>query len=247
MRHDDGGERRPDGLRVAVLIPARDEEESLPGLLETLREGGAGPGRPAGVLVVDNGSRDRTAEVARAAGARVVAEPSPGYGRACQRGLAELADASAPPDVVVFLDADDSLAARQLDRLVKPLARGEAELVTGRRVGPEEGVPGHAKLGNAAAAAVLRGVYGVPVTELGPFRAARFRPLLRLGLDHPDFGWNVQMEVRAAKAGYRVVEVPVLHRPRRRGTSKISHTLPGSVGAARGIVATLLREVISGR
>lgn len=232
------GRREP--LRVAVLIPARNEERSLPPLLELL--GRHGP--EAEVLVVDNGSRDRTAEVARAHGARVVREPVAGYGRACQRGLAELAGRGRPPETVVFLDADDRLAARQMERLLRPLREGEAELVTGRRVASGPGVPPHAAAGNAAVALLLRGLYGAAIRDMGPFRAARLSFLLGLDLDDPAYGWNVQMTVRTLRAGGRVREVPVAYRPRQVGKSKISRSFRGSLAASRGLLSALARELL---
>lgn len=228
-------------LRLAVLVPARDEEEALPALLAAVGE--ARPGTP--VLVVDNGSDDATARVAREGGAAVVAEPTPGYGRACQRGLAELAARTPPPDAVAFLDADDPAAAACLPELAAPLARDRADLVLGRRraaAGP--GVHGHAALGNALAAGALRGLYASPARDVGPFRAARLDGLAALGLDDPAYGWNVQMEVRALRAGWRVREVEVPFRRRSVGRSKISGSVAGSARAARGMVGTLLREVL---
>lgn len=228
-------------LRLAVLVPARDEEEALPELLAAVRE--ARPGTP--VLVVDNGSRDGTGRVAREEGAEVTVEPEPGYGRACQRGLAVLAARNPPADVVAFLDADDPTAAFRLPALAAPLASDRADLVLGRRVrAGERGVHGHAAVGNALVAASLRGLYGSPARDVGPFRAARLSGLLELDLDDPDFGWNVQMEVRALRAGWRVREVPVPFRRRRAGRSKISGSVGGSARAARGMLLTLAREAI---
>lgn len=233
------------GLRLAVLVPARDEEAALPGLLAAVEE--ARPGTP--VLVVDNGSRDDTARVARDGGAEVVVEPGPGYGRACQKGLSVLAARTAPPDAVAFLDADDPAAAARLPALAAPLERGRADLVLGRRVAAargadRRGVHPHAAAGNALVAAILRGLYACPARDVGPFRAARLSGLLSLELDDPDFGWNVQMEVRALRAGWRVREVPVPFRRRRAGRSKISGTVGGSARAGRGMLLTLARETL---
>lgn len=228
-------------LPVTALVPARDEEASLPLLLRELAA--SAPGVDA--LVVDNGSRDRTAEVAREHGAEVVAEPRPGYGRACQRGLRALARRGDPGRVVAFLDADDLRAPAQIAGLVAPLVRGEAELVRGRRVGEAgHGVHTHAAAGNAMVAMIFRGLYAAPVRDLGPFRAARLGDLLRLGLDDPAYGWNVQMDVRALRAGWRVREVPVAFRRRRVGRSKISGSWVGSLRAARGLLAALARELL---
>lgn len=234
---------RPAAARAAVLIPARDEEEALPRLLEAL------PGeRVDRVLVVDNGSRDATARVAREGGAEVVAEPAGGYGMACRRGLDVLAGLDRPPELVAVVDADDPAAARRLGRLLEPLARGRADLVRGRRrpAAAGERVPLHAALGNAAVSVALRGLWAAPVRDVGPFRAARLEGLLALGLDDPDYGWNVQMDVRALRAGWRLVEVDVPHRRRRAGRSKISGTVLGSLRAGAGMLGTLARESLAG-
>jgi hypothetical protein len=154
-----------------------------------------------------------------------------------------------PPDAGAFLDADDPAAAARLPALAAPLARGRADLVLGRRVasarGPDRrGVHPHAAAGNALVAAFLRGLYACPARDVGPFRAARLSGLLSLELDDPDFGWNVQMELRALRAGWRVREVPVPFRRRRAGRSKISGTVGGSARAARGMLVTLVRETL---
>ena len=236
-------DRNPAG-RTAALVPARDEEESLPELLEGLARAGLGS-----VLVVDNGSSDGTAAAARAGGAEVVREPRAGYGRACQAGLAALAARPEPPRWVVFVDADDGLAPRQVPRLLAPLASGRAELVIGaRRAAAGDGpgrppVPLHARLGNRLVAAVLRGVYGAAATDPGPFRAAPLAGLVDLALDDPDYGWNVQMEVRALRAGWRVSEVPVAFRGRTAGRSTISGSVRGSARAGVRMLATLAAEM----
>ena len=227
---------------VTVLVPARNEAESLPEVLAALEDT-----RPDyRVLVVDNGSTDATAGVAREAGARVVAEPRPGYGRACQAGIAAEARRQHPPGVLAFLDADDRRGPAELPRVVEPVRRGSADLVLGRRR-REDGVPPHAAAGNALVSAVLRGLYGWAGRDMGPLRAIRFRSLLALGLDDPDFGWNVQMHVRALRAGLTVREVPVRFEPRQRGESKISGVPSAVVRAGATMIGTLAREAIRPR
>ncbi|MFQ5679756.1 MAG: glycosyltransferase family 2 protein [Gemmatimonadota bacterium] len=231
---------------VAVLIPARDEEASLPGVLGALGEADPGRGfRLATVVVVDNGSTDATARVASRAGTAVVREPRKGYGRACLRGIAALAGLGSPPDILVFLDADDDLAPGQLRTLLTPLREEEADLVIGERHYPRgEGVRIHALLGNRGVSWVLRGVYASTTRDLGPFRAIRWAALRELALDDRTFGWYVQMQIRALKAGFRVVGVPVAFRRRTRGRSKVSGSLRASLVAGRVILRTLAAEIV---
>lgn len=222
-------------LRVAVIIPALDEEAAIGRVLEDLPRAGV-----VEVLVVDNGSRDRTAEVARAHGARVVAEPRRGYGAACLAGIAALSDC----DAVAFLDADYSDHPEELPRVLEPLASGRADLAVGSRMllpASRAALLPQARFGNWLASRLLRLRFGVAVTDLGPFRAVTRSALALLAMDDRDYGWTVQMQARALRLGLRVVEVPVSYRPRI-GTSKISGTVVGSVRAGVKILATIARE-----
>lgn len=224
-----------------MLVPARDEAEALPALAEALR---VPPGTE--LLVVDNGSRDATGQVARSLGATVVSEPRAGYGRACLRGLAELDGRADPPELVVVLDADDPAAAARVASLVRPLIEDEADLVIGRRRARDgRGVPPHAAAGNAVVAWLFRGLHAVPSFDLGPFRAARLAGLLALELDEPAYGWNVQMELRALRAGWRVEERTVPFRRRTAGRSKITGSAAGSLRAAHGLLRGVWRELVS--
>lgn len=199
------------------------------------------------VVVVDNGSSDDTAEIARSLGVLTVSESHVGYGSACQRGIVALADEVTAPDVLVFVDADDAAAPAQLERLVEPIRCGDADLVLGRRLDGDSGsLPRHARLGNRFVSAVLRRLYGSQTRDMGPFRAVRFEVLRDLALDDPDFGWNVQMQVRALRNGYRVAEVPVTWERRALGASKISGSFRGSMSAGWRMVATLVRETVRG-
>jgi glycosyltransferase involved in cell wall biosynthesis len=226
------------------VIPALDEESALPGVLSAIPRAGDG-WRVHPVLVVDNGSTDRTAQVARAGGATVVAEPRRGYGAACLAGLAALSGSGGadPPQVVAFLDADRSDDPAQLGELLAPIVAGRADLVIGSRVlGERE--PGSLtvpqRFGNRLATWLLRVLFGLAATDLGPFRAVRWPALVSLGMRDRDYGWTVEMQARAARAGLRVIEVPVRYR-RRVGRSKISGTLRGVLGAGWKILFTLAR------
>ncbi len=233
-------------LKLDIVIPARDEARALPLVLGGLPRAGEG-WRVRQVVVVDNGSRDGTAEVARSLGAVVVSEPVAGYGRACLAGLARLRES--PPDAVVFVDADHCDDPRELPRLVEPLLTGRIGLVIGSRtLGERE--PGAftpvQSFGNWLAPSLIRLMWGVRATDLGPFRAVRWDTLESLGMRDRDFGWTVEMQARAARAGVPTVEVPVSYRRRRYGRSKIAGTLAGSARAGFKILATLARVRLGG-
>lgn len=222
--------------RIVVVIPALDEEEAIPAVLREI------PPVVSEVIVVDNGSRDRTAEAARAAGARVVSEPRRGYGHACLAGIAAAGDA----DVIVFLDGDHSDYPAQLTEVVAPILEGRADLVIGsrNRGRRETGAhPWHAVLGTRACVGLMNVLTGSRATDLGPFRAITAEALRRLDMRDRNYGWTVEMQVKAARLGLRVVEVPVDYRPRI-GRSKVSGTVRGTVGAGTKIVATILRHAL---
>lgn len=191
------------------------------------------------VIVVDNGSTDRTAEQAKAAGATVVTQPERGYGAACHAGL----NASEGADLLVYLDGDHSDVPDETPLILDPILKGQADLVIGSRLaGRREpgAMPPHALFGNWLASKVLRALYGVRITDLGSFRAIRRKVLVELGMRERTFGWPVEMIAKAARRGYRVVEVPVTYR-RRIGRSKVAGTVKGSLLAAYYIFATAFR------
>jgi rSAM/selenodomain-associated transferase 2/rSAM/selenodomain-associated transferase 1 len=232
----------PASLEVAVVSPALNEAEAIGDVLDAI------PEWVERVVVVDNGSTDDTAEVARSRGASVVHEPRRGYGAACLRGLAALPEVGVP-DVVVFLDADCSDDPTEMARLIEPIAAGEADLVIGSRV-LGDAQPGSLsppqRFGNALASLLIRRIWDTACTDLGPFRAIRFDVLQDLDMNDLGYGWTVQMQARALRMGYRVREVPVSYR-RRIGTSKISGTVRGVIGAGTKILTTIGREACARR
>ncbi len=224
---------------MSVVIPALDEEAAI---ARVVAEIPAGLARE--VVVVDNGSTDGTAEAARRAGARVVSEPRRGYGRACLAGIAALA--ADPPEVVVFLDADGSDAPVEMRLLLARIEEG-CDLVIGSRVlgNAERGaLAPQARHGNRLACLLLRILFGARFTDLGPFRAIRYPALRDLGMRDTNYGWTVEMQIRAARAGLACGEVPVSYR-RRVGRSKITGTVRGTVGAGAKILWTVFRHALA--
>jgi len=221
---------------VSVIIPALNEEEPIAGVVREV----AATKIPADIIVVDNGSTDRTADRAREAGARVV-KALRGYGRACAAGVAALRPEC---DIVVFLDGDGSDCPEFMDQLVDPIAAGTHDFVIGSRTrGQRE--PGSMNfqqiLAGRIAGMVMRLLYGVRYTDMCPFRAIRRDALEKLGMREQTYGWNLEMQMKAARVGLRILEIPVNHRRRAGGASKVSGTLRGTFIAGTRIMATLIR------
>lgn len=219
------------GQRIGVVIPAVDEERAIGRVIADI------PGWVDQIVVADNGSRDATVERAQAAGATVVRETERGYGAACQTGIATLQSI----DIVVFLDGDYSDHPQEMAALVDPIASGSADMVIGSRVTgnlQRGALTPQQRFGNGLACFLIHRIWGVGYTDLGPFRAIRATSLHALGMADRNFGWTVEMQIKAAQKGMRGIEVPVSYRPRI-GVSKVSGTIRGTVLAG----VTILRVI----
>jgi len=231
---------RPAKPWVSVIIPALNEEQTIGDVVRAVLA------EPVDeVIVVDNASSDETAGQARSAGARVVAEPRRGYGRACRTGVAAVASGCA---IIAFLDGDGSDCPERLARLTEPIALGQADFVIGSRIrGRRE--PGSMTaqqiVAGRLAGWLLSALYGVRYTDMGPFRAIRRVALNQLDMRETTYGWNLEMQMRAARAGLRILEIPVDHRLRRGGRSKVSGTVAGTLRAAGRLLLTFLRLAIA--
>jgi glycosyltransferase involved in cell wall biosynthesis len=227
---------------ISVIIAALNEEEAIAKVVNAVPKDLADE-----IVVVDNGSKDRTAEIASAAGARVVKQPIPGYGRAFRAGLRSVSPLC---EIVVFLDGDGSDCPEMMDRLVMPIVEGNAEFVIGSRTrGKREAgsMNFHQVLAGYMSGALLRILYGVHSTDMGPFRAIRRDTLERLSLQEETYGWPLEMQMRAARAHVRTIEVPVDYRRRAGGHSKIAGTVRGSILAATRILFTFARIALQRR
>ena len=222
---------------IDVAMPAFNEEASLPLVLAAI------PQPPVRrIVVADNNSTDRTAQVGRDGGAVVVPAPVPGYGSACLAAL-DWIRRNDPPEIIVFLDADYSDHPEELPSVVAPILEDRADLVIGSRIlGRRErgALLPQARAGNIVACTLIRLLYGFRYSDLGPFRAIRWTALERLAMQDPNFGWTAEMQVKALRQGLRVVEVPVSYR-KRVGVSKITGTVKGTILAGYKILWTVFR------
>ncbi|MFN8467121.1 MAG: glycosyltransferase family 2 protein [Caldilineaceae bacterium] len=225
------GERGP---AISLIIPALNEAACLGPLLAEVPPDLAGE-----IIVVDNGSTDDTAAVARAAGAQVMVEPRRGYGAACRAGAM-----AARGDILVFMDGDGSFVPAECAALAAPLAAGRADLVLGTRMQrplAPGAMPPHQRWGNQVVAGLLRMLYGVQVTDLGPYRAIRRELLVALAMQEMTYGWPVEMMVKTAQRGGVLAEVPVSYRPRTAGVSKVGGSVKGTVLATYRILRVTFR------
>lgn len=228
------------GNRIALLIPARNEALSLPVVLASI------PREIDSVLVIDNDSQDATACVVRQHGACLVEAPGRGYGLACLAGIAVLRDN--PPDIIAFADGDGSDDVSRLLELIAPIAEGEADLVIERRL------PSHAgalslpqRFGNRLATMLIHLIWRRRFADLGPMRAISWKRLQELEMEDQDFGWTIEMQIKALKKGLLIKECPLPYRARLAGKSKISRTLSGVLRAGAKILWIILREAASSR
>jgi glycosyltransferase involved in cell wall biosynthesis len=220
-------------VRISVIIPTHNEAQAIGRVLADLPSN-----LVTEVIVVDSNSSDGTPDLARKMGARVIEETRRGYGRACLTGLSHAQD----PDVVVFLDGDYSDRPSELPIILAPIFEGRADITLGSRlrgIGAAGALPWHQSLGNRLAVALIELLYGLKLSDLGPFRAARAEVLRALALQETTYGWAVEMILKGSLAGFRIVEVPVSYHPRI-GKSKISGTVNGTIGAAWFILSLIV-------
>ncbi len=229
-----------DRHRIALIMPARNEAGSICRVLTTI------PETVDQVIVVDNGSTDGTGDLARSAGARVVRENRPGYGQACLAGIARLG--KNPPDVVAFADADGSDNHAALNTLLIPLIRDKLDLVLARRIPHSRtALSPQQRFGNGLATVLIRLLWGFEYQDLGPMRAVRWDALEKLDMKDRDYGWTIEMQIKALHHHLSIREIPVLYLPRLAGTSKISRTVSGVIKAGGKILWVVAREAWTDR
>lgn len=224
---------------IAVVIPALDEADNIASVVSDLHDQVS----VDLVIVVDNGSSDDTAAVARSAGATVVTEPDRGYGYACAAGTAEALTQGAA--IIAYIDGDHSSRPDEIGRILEPILADEADLVLGSRVlgTTEAGSMGpHQRFGNWLTAAIMSALYKITVSDLGPYRAIRASLVRDLDMSEMTFGWPTEMMVKSARRGARIVEVPATWQPRRSGESKVSGTIKGTVLAAWYLLSVTVKH-----
>lgn len=227
--------------RIVLIIPAQNEEDSIGSVLREV------PSRVSEIIVVDNASEDKTAEVARSHGATVLSEGRKGYGYACLKGLEYLSETSNPPDIVVFMDGDYSDYPEELPKLTAPIEAGEVDFVIGarRKALREKGsMTPQQVFGNWLATFLMRWLFGARFTDLGPFRAIRYKALQRLKMEDKTYGWTVEMQLKALRHKLQYTEVPVRYK-KRIGVSKVSGTVKGSIFAGIKILGWIFKYSFS--
>ena len=225
-------------MNATLVIPALNEEESLGTVL-----GAVDTNLLTEIILVDGGSSDRTVEIANANGARVIHEPRRGYGQACAAGAAQ-----ARGELIIFMDADGADDPGQIQKLIEPIIQERADMVLGSRLAGNifpGAMPWHQKFGNWLSAGMIRILYGLPVTDLSPFRAILRSRLFELNMQEMTYGWPTEMITKAARKGWRILEVPVDYHPRIGGQSKISGTVRGTLLATYYILRTIFKYTSS--
>jgi glycosyltransferase involved in cell wall biosynthesis len=225
-------------LKIKIIIPAFNEENGVGQVIQEIPKEVIDE-----IIVVNNASTDNTGVIAREKGATVLHEAIPGYGRACLKGIQYVKDSVNKPDIIVFLDADHSDYPEEIIQLIQPILDNKADLVIGSRAlgNKEKGSMTPQQIfGNWLATRLLKLLYNISFTDLGPFRAIRFEKLLELDMQDKTYGWTVEMQLKAAKKGLKCVEIPVRYR-RRIGVSKISGTVKGTVMAGYKIITTIFK------
>lgn len=225
-------------LDATLVIPALNEEESLGHVLEAVDTD-----LLSEIILVDGGSSDRTVDIAKANGVRVIQESRRGYGRACATGVAH-----AQAEIIIFMDADGADDPSQIPNLISPIIQGEADMVLGSRLAGKifpGAMPWHQEFGNRLSAGMIRLLYGLPITDLSPFRAVLRSRLLELNMQEMTYGWPTEMIAKSARKGWEILEIPVDYHPRIGGQSKISGTVRGTFLATYFIVRTILKYSIS--
>jgi glycosyltransferase involved in cell wall biosynthesis len=222
-------------MRVALVIPVIDEGATIANVVRAVPRDVIDE-----IIVVDGGSRDDTVAAARAAGARVIVEPRAGYGAACLVGIAAAIDCA----VIAFIDGDGSDDPADLRRIVGPILAGAQDFVIGSRADAAHAagsMGAHQLLAGRLAGLAMRALYGVRYTDMGPLRAIRRDALDRLGMRETTYGWNLEMQMRAARAGLRILELPVAHRHRAGGASKVAGSVRGTLRASWSLATTFVR------
>ena len=231
-------QRNMDKPHIKVIIPAFNEENGIGQVIEEIPEGLVDE-----VIVVNNASTDQTEHVARAAGATVLRELTRGYGKACLKGIDYISNQPAKPDIVVFIDADHSDYPQEMPLLIKPIVEHDVDMVIGSRargIRERGSMTPQQIFGNWLATRMLRWFYNTRYTDLGPFRAIKYESLMALNMQDTTYGWTVEMQLKAAKAGMNCVEVAVNYR-NRIGFSKISGTIKGTIMAGYKIIYTIFK------
>ena len=223
---------------ISVVIPAYNEEESIGLVIKSLPQK-----KIKEIIVVNNGSTDKTASIAKQYGARVVNETCRGYGAACLKGVSEVSD----PEIVVFVDGDFSDFPEEIESLVKPIIENRADFVLGSRmIFPESraALLPQARYGNLLAVFLIRLFFRYKFTDLGPFRAIRYQSLKEISMTDKNFGWTVEMQIKAVKHGLKIIEIPVHYR-KRVGVSKITGTISGTFKAGIKIIFTIFKYLLT--